>query len=78
MSVSKIQLGKNKVTDNFIETLKSNFEKHKYVRISVLKSAGHTKQIVNEYKEEILKKLPGNYRASVIGFTIVLRRLKRA
>ncbi len=36
--VSKIQIGKNGITKNFIETLKSYFKKHTIVKISVLKN----------------------------------------
>jgi RNA-binding protein YhbY len=36
---AEIQLGKNGITDNFIETLKHIFENHESVRLSVLKSA---------------------------------------
>jgi|TARA_Y100000310_G_scaffold344480_1_gene457472 RNA-binding protein YhbY len=77
MVVSKVQLGKNGVTKNFIQTLKSHFKKHSNVKISVLKSAGHEKVVVKEYQEKILGELGNNYVARAVGFVINIRRLRR-
>ena len=63
-------------TLNFIESLKTNFKKTKSVRISVLKSARENgKADVKKYAEEIVEKLGTNYKARVIGFVIVLRKV---
>jgi RNA-binding protein YhbY len=78
MTSTEMQLGKNGITDNFIKTLKNGFTFHQSVRISVLKSAGHTKQKIKEYEEEILNKLGNNYTARRIGFTIVFKKWRKA
>lgn len=78
MSVSNLQLGKHGITDNFIETLKTHFKKHNDVKISVLKSAGHDKATVKKYSAEILEQLGTKYTARVIGFTIVLKKWRKA
>lgn len=75
---SQIQLGKNKITENFIETLKAHFKNHENVKISVLKGAGHDQTAVRAYAEEILEKLGRNYTAKVIGFTISLKRWRKS
>jgi RNA-binding protein YhbY len=77
MTFTEMQLGKNGITNNFIETLKSHFQKHENVRISVLKSAGHEKEKVKKYSDEILEKLGRNYTSRVIGFTIVLKKWRK-
>jgi len=77
MTFTEMQLGKNGVTENFIQTLKSHFQKHENVRISVLKSAGHTKEKVKKYSDEILNKLGKNYTSRVVGFTIVLKKWRK-
>ena len=77
MTISRIQLGKNGITENFIETVKDHFKNHMNVRISVLKNAGHEKKAIKKYTEEILEKLGRNYTARTIGFTIVLKKWKR-
>lgn len=78
MTFTEMQIGKNGVTDNFINTVKSHFQKHENVRISVLKSAGHEKGKVKKYSEEILEKLGKNYTSRVIGFKIVLKKWRKA
>ena len=77
MRHSHIQLGKNGITENFIETLKDHFKNHENVKISVLKSAGHSKEAVRKYNEEILEKLGRKYTAKTVGFTIFLKKWKR-
>jgi len=72
-----IQLGKQEVTDNFIENLKVYFKKVKIVRVSVLKNAGHDKKKVKEYSEMILNKLGKNYASRIIGFTILVKKFKK-
>jgi len=72
-----IQLGKNGITANFIETLKNGFKNHNTIRISVLKSAGHEKSKIKEMTEELLGELGLNYTAKIIGFTIVLKKWRK-
>jgi RNA-binding protein YhbY len=77
LSVGKIQLGKNGVTDNFIQTLKEHFKKYRNIKISVMKSAGRNKEKVQEYSDLILNKLGNNFSARNIGFTIVLKKWRK-
>jgi RNA-binding protein YhbY len=74
---SVIQLGKNGLTENFIESLKNSFKNHNSIRISVLKSAGHEKGKIKEMAEKLLGTLGANYTARVIGFTIVLKKWRK-
>jgi RNA-binding protein YhbY len=74
----EMQLGKNGLTDNFIQTLKFNFERHDNVRISILKSAGHEREKIKEYSEKILDKLGDNYTARLIGFKIIIKKWRKA
>jgi RNA-binding protein YhbY len=75
--IRQTQLGKQGVTDNFIKTLKNQFNNCKNVRISVLSNARKNKEDVKKYSEEIIEKLGKNYTSKVIGFTIVLKKWKR-
>lgn len=77
MTQSEIQIGKNGITENFIESLKINFKTHSQVRISVLKSAGHEKERVREMSEKILNDLGRNYTSKIIGFTIVVKKWRK-
>ena len=75
--ITNIQLGKQGLTKNFIETLRNNFIKNQIIRISVLKSAGHEREKVKAYSEDILKELGVRYTSRIIGFTIVVRKWRR-
>ncbi len=74
----KIQLGKQGITQGFINSLENRFKTHDIVRISVLKSAGHDKEKVREMANEIIEKLGKKYTAKIIGFTIVVRKWRKA
>jgi RNA-binding protein YhbY len=77
-SVGKIQLGKNGISPNFISSLKCQFKKHNNVKVVVLKSAGHEREKVKEYSEKILKKMGEKFTSRVIGFTIALKKWRKA
>ncbi len=76
--IGQIQIGKQGITKNFLSTLDSYFKKHKTVKISVLKSAGHDKEKVKKFAEEILNFLGKTYTARVIGFKIVLKKWRKS
>ncbi len=72
-----MQLGKNGITDNFIECIKTCFKSHDIIKISVLKSAGHNKAKVKEYSEKILDKLGEYYTTKLIGFVIAVKKWRK-
>lgn len=69
----RFQIGKNGVTDGTIESLRLAFKHHKSVRISVLKSAARDRKEIDKIAKDLSSRL-GNYKYSIIGFTIILRR----
>lgn len=76
--IREIQLGKNGITEQFIESLLKQFNKVQTVKISVLRSARENKEDVKKYSEDLLKKLGEHYTTKVIGFTIILKKWRRA
>ena len=77
MTQSQIQLGKNKVTDKFIETLRGHFKNHDSVKVSILKSATRDKTEMKKITEEILEGLGKNYTAKRLGFTLFLKKWRK-
>lgn len=75
--MGNVQLGKQGVTENFIETLRHYFKSHENVKISVLKSATRDREELKKNSEEILDGLGKNYTARIIGFTIVVKKWRR-
>lgn len=82
MAIASIQLGKNGITNNFILSLTNQFKNHDLIKIHVLKSArGEGKEgkaEVRKYAEELLKIFGSKYTAKVIGFTIILKKWRKA
>ena len=78
MTTGLSQLGKNGITEGFINSLKNDFKKHVSIRISVLRGAGRERGKVKKYSEEILDKLGKNYTSKIIGFVIIVRKWRRA
>ena len=77
MAIAEMQLGKNGITENFIQTLKGIFQNHDMIRLSVLKSAREKREDMKKYSEEILRKLGTNYTAKIIGFKIILKKWRK-
>ncbi len=77
MPIKEIQIGKNGITPNFIETLGNHFKKSMTVKISVLKSARENREDVKKLSEELLEKMGPYYTARVIGFKIVLKKWRK-
>ena len=78
MTLAQVQLGKNGITENFIITVKHHFNNRRDVKIVVLKSAGHDREKMKEFLNEILEKLGDNYSGRVIGFSIFIKKWRRA
>ena len=77
MAISEIQLGKNGITENFLSTLKTNFQKVRTLKISVLRSARENKGDVKILADKLLEELGEYYTAKVIGFKIVLKKWRK-
>jgi RNA-binding protein YhbY len=78
MTQGQVQLGKQGITENFIATLKHHFNRHNNVKVHVLKSAGHNKEDIKKYMGEIVEKLGKHYSAKTIGFSIFIKKWRRA
>jgi len=76
--IREIQLGKNGITEHFVESLLVQFNKVQTVKISVLRSARENKEDVKKYADQLLTKLGEHYTAKVIGFTIILKKWRRS
>ena len=77
MTQSQIQIGKNRITDKFLETLRGHFKNHENVKVSILKSATRDKSEMKKISEDILEALGKNYTAKILGFTIFLKKWRR-
>ena len=76
----EIQLGKKGLTSEFIKDIERRLEKHRNatIKISVLKSARESKEDVKKYMDELIGKLGEKYTARTLGFSIFLRKWRKA
>ncbi len=75
--IREIQIGKNGVTANFLESLKQQFNNCNNVKIKVLKNFCRNKEELNKISEEILNHLGKRYTAKNIGYTINIKRWRK-
>jgi RNA-binding protein YhbY len=79
-SQMEIQLGKKGLTSEFIDDIEKRLEKHRNItlKISVLKSARESKKDVKKYADELIEKLGEKYTARTLGFSIFLKKWRKA
>ena len=78
MLIRQMQLGKQGITENFINNLKNQFKNSQVMKIYVLKSASRDREQIKQFRDEILEKLGKNFTGKIIGFTIILRKWRKA
>ena len=74
----KLQIGKKGLTQEFIEDVKKRFANAESIRIGLLKSATRNREDVKQWAEKIISQLGKNYTYKIIGFTIALRKWRKA
>lgn len=75
--IKKLQIGKNGLTDGFVEQIKGIFNSAQIVRVSLLKSATRDKEHAKEIAEELIKKLGEKYAYKLIGYTLIVMKFRK-
>ena len=81
ISQKEIQLGKKGITPEFIKDIENRLEKHRNItlKVSVLKSIRpEGKADVKKYADELIEKLGDKYTARTLGFSIFLKKWRKA
>jgi RNA-binding protein YhbY len=80
-SIVSFQLGKRKLTKEFIESLEKTFKKHDLVKINILKSCSRNKQEVKEMAEKIChelnKSLKKDFTYKKVGYNLFVKKWRR-
>ncbi|MAG61730.1 hypothetical protein CMI43_02865 [Candidatus Pacearchaeota archaeon] len=77
----EIQLGKKGITPEFIKDIENRLEKHRNItlKVGVLKSIRpEGKADVKKYADELVEKLGEKYTVKTLGFSIFLRKWRKA
>jgi len=75
---ASIQIGKNGLTSGIIEVIKNAFKTREDVKVVILKAAGHDRQKKKEMAEQIQTELGKKYTYKIVGFTIFLKKWRKA
>ena len=75
--ISTVHVGKNGVTENLIENLKSHFKNHQNLKVVFLRNSSRDKNSVKKSAEEIIEKLGKNYTYRILGFTVFIKKWRR-
>ncbi len=74
-------LGKQGLTEGFIDALEKTFKKHNLVKVTILRSATRDKAQVREMAQEICFELKKRYQkdftAKIIGFTFYIKKWRK-
>jgi RNA-binding protein YhbY len=78
--VVTFHLGKSKIDQNFIDTIKTSFKNHDTIKIKVLETQTRDREEIQNLAEQIAKGIETDnrrYKSRVIGFTIVLNQFRK-
>ena len=75
--LATFQLGKQGVTENFIEAIRKSFKTREIVKVSVLRSFSRGREEVRETANKICNELGKKYTYKIIGFTINLKKWRK-
>ena len=75
--ILELQMGKNGLTDAFVEQVKRIFEKEERLKVSILKSACRDKAQAKEIAEKLADALGKNYVYRLVGYVITLNKFRR-
>lgn len=73
----QLQIGKNGLTDAFIEQVRRISENEERMKITILKSACRDKKEAKDMCEKLIEKLGKNYTYRLIGYVCTLMRFRR-
>jgi len=76
----EMQIGKNGLTQEFLDEIKKRFDKreNENIKVHVLKSARDNRDDVKKYAEEIKRFLGNRFTYRVIGFSIFMKKWRKA
>jgi len=76
--VKQLQLGKNGLSEAFVEQVKIVFETEKMVKISILKSACRDKDDARKMGEDLVGKLGPKFGFKLIGYVLTVAKYRKA
>lgn len=75
--IPQLQIGKNGLTEAFVEQVRKMSQDKERMKISILKSACRDKAEAKQMCEELIEKLGKNYAYRLVGYVCTLFRFRR-
>jgi RNA-binding protein YhbY len=75
--IKRLQLGKNGLTPEFIDQVKSIFENELMIKISILKSACRDKGEAKRIAEELIGVLGPKYGYKLVGYVLTVTKFRK-
>ncbi len=75
--IKKLQIGKNGLTDAFIEQVKSIFETETLIKISILKSACRDKKDAKKIGDDLVAELGKKYDYKLVGYVLTVIKYRK-
>lgn len=75
--IKKLQIGKNGLTPEFVEQVKSIFENEKLIKISILKSACRDKSEADTIAKKLVDALGKKYDYKLVGYVMTVIKYRK-
>ena len=75
--IKKLQIGKNGLTPEFVNQVRTFFEKERMVKIDILKSACRDKSEAKEIAEKLISELGPKFGYKLIGYVITVTKYRK-
>ncbi|MCK5449365.1 YhbY family RNA-binding protein [Candidatus Pacearchaeota archaeon] len=76
--IKKLQIGKNGLSEAFIEQVRILFEKEKVVKVSILKSACRDKKDADKIAQDLVSALGEKFDYKLVGYVITVIKFRNA
>ncbi|MBS3100177.1 YhbY family RNA-binding protein [Candidatus Pacearchaeota archaeon] len=76
--ITTVQIGKNGISESLLNTIENNFKTHQNVKVVFLKNFSRDRKKIKEGAEEIVAHLGKNYSYRVLGFTVFIKKWRKA
>ena len=75
--IKRLQMGKNGLTDAFVEQVKSIFEGETLIKIAILKSACRDKKDAEKIGQDLIETLGKKYDYKLVGYVLTVVKYRK-
>ncbi len=76
--IKKLQIGKNGLSEAFVEQVRKVFEKEKVVKVSILRSACRDKKDAEKMARDLISSLGKKFDYKLVGYVITVIKFRKA